>query len=99
MRDLRQAETARMAERGHDGMRGGRWLSWEHGLYRLELRYEATRAAELGVARQLPASLERCGQLIPCICGERSGRPGLVLIDRYRLIVAPRRLGSDTVTV
>src|SRR5262245_37216909 len=73
--------------------------SRELDLHRLELRYAATRVADPGAARQLTASLERCGQLVPCVVVKDPGGSGLVLIDGYRRIAALRRLGRDTVTV
>jgi ParB family transcriptional regulator, chromosome partitioning protein len=70
----------------------------ELDLHRLELRYAATRVADPGAVRQLTASLERCGQLVPCVVVRPDGS-GLVLIDGYRRIAALRRLGRDTVSV
>ena len=71
----------------------------ELDLHRLELRYAATRVADPGAARQLKASLERCGQLVPCVVVKDPDGSGLVLIDGYRRIAALRRLGRDTVSV
>jgi|SRR5271163_1833988 ParB family transcriptional regulator, chromosome partitioning protein len=71
----------------------------ELDLHRLELRYAATRVADPGAARQLTASLERCGQLVPCVVVKDPDGSGLVLIDGYRRIAALRRLGRDTVSV
>src|SRR5215469_3532227 len=72
----------------------------ELDLHRLELRYAATRVADPGAARQLTASLERCGQLVPCVAvPDPGGSDRLVLIDGYRRIAALRRLGRDTVIV
>ena len=52
------------------------------------------------VAR-LAESIERCGQIVPCIVvaipgGEDGGAEALVLIDGYRRVAALRRLGRDT---
>src|SRR5215475_5183649 len=59
----------------------------ELDLHRLELRYAATRVADPGAARQLTASLERCGQLVPCVAvPDPGGSDRLVLIDGYRRI-------------
>lgn len=74
-------------------------IGGELDLHRLELRYAATRVADAGAARQLTTSLERCGQLVPCVVVNDPGGSGLVLIDGYRRIAALRRLGRDTVTV
>ena len=64
----------------------------ELDLHRLELRYAATRVADPGAARQLKASLERCGQLVPFVVVKDPYGFGLVLIDGYRRIAALRRL-------
>ena len=75
-------------------------IGQELELHRLELRYAATRVADPGAARQLTTSLERCGQLVPCVAvNDPGGSDRLVLIDGYRRIAALRRLGRDTVTV
>ena len=76
----------------------------ELDLHRLELRFAATRVAEPLAVRRIAASLERCGQLVPCVVvnDPRPAEPGeerLVLIDGYRRVAALRRLGRDTVTV
>jgi ParB-like chromosome segregation protein Spo0J len=71
----------------------------ELDLHRLELRYAATRVADAGASRQLTASLERCGQLVPCVVVQDPGGPGVVLIDGYRRVDALHRLGRDTVSV
>ena len=64
----------------------------ELDLHRLELRYAATRVADPGAARQLKASLERCGQLVPCVVVKDPDGSGLVLIDGYLRVEALRRL-------
>ncbi len=74
-------------------------IGGELDLHRLDLRYAATRVADPGATRQLTASLERCGQLVPCVTVQDPGGSALVLIDGYRRIAALRRLGRDTVTV
>jgi ParB family transcriptional regulator, chromosome partitioning protein len=71
----------------------------ELDLHRLDLRYAATRVADVGASRQLTASLERCGQLVPCVVVQDPGGPGAVLIDGYRRVNALHRLGRDTVMV
>jgi ParB-like chromosome segregation protein Spo0J len=74
-------------------------ISREIDLHRLDLRYAATRVADAGASRQLRASLERCGQLVPCVVVPEPGGPGVVLIDGYRRVDALYRLGRDTVSV
>src|ERR1700757_3638360 len=75
-------------------------IGHELDLHRLELRYAATRVADPGATRQLTTSLERCGQLVPCVAvNDPGGSDRLVLIDGYRRIAALCRLGRDTVTV
>jgi len=73
----------------------------EFDLHRLELRYAATRVAEPQAVQRIAASLEHCGQLVPCIAVNDPGadEQRLVLIDGYRRIAALRRLGRDTVAV
>lgn len=73
----------------------------ELDLHRLELRYAATRVSEPQAVQRIAASLERSGQLVPCIVvnDPRPGEAGeerLVLIDGYRRVAALRRLGRDT---
>ncbi|HWX64424.1 ParB/RepB/Spo0J family partition protein [Bradyrhizobium sp.] len=79
------------------------WLDLD--LHRLELRFAAARLMEPRAVEQLARSIERGGQIVPCIvvaepaaeareCGER-----LVLIDGYRRVAALRRLGRDTARV
>jgi len=73
----------------------------ELDLHRLELRYAATRVAEPQAVQRLAASLERCGQLVPCVAvnDPQAGESRLVLIDGYRRVAALRRLGRDTVAI
>jgi ParB family transcriptional regulator, chromosome partitioning protein len=76
----------------------------ELDLHRLELRFAATRVAEPVAVQRIAASLERCGQLVPCVVVQaarpaQAGPEQLVLIDGYRRVAALRRLGRDTVTV
>jgi ParB family transcriptional regulator, chromosome partitioning protein len=75
----------------------------ELDLHRLELRFAATRVAEPQAVQRIAASLERCGQLVPCVvvnagCQD-AGEEHLILIDGYRRVAALRRLGRDTVTI
>jgi len=80
----------------------------ELDLHRLELRFADSRLLEPQAVARLAQSIERCGQIVPCIVvaapdgrggGEGCGADGLVLIDGYRRVGALRRLGRDTVDV
>jgi ParB family transcriptional regulator, chromosome partitioning protein len=66
-------------------------------LHRLELRYASARLSDPRAIDHLARSIDRCGQLIPCIVVADAER--LVLIDGYRRIAALRRLGHDTARV
>lgn len=74
-------------------------------LHRLELRFAETRLVEPRAVERLAASIERCGQLIPCIvvavetAAASSEAPRWVVIDGYRRLQALRRLGRDTARV
>ena len=74
-------------------------------LHRLDLRFAGARVAEPLAVERIARSIERGGQIVPCVAvadppveilqgGER-----LVLIDGYRRIAALRRLGHDTARV
>jgi ParB-like chromosome segregation protein Spo0J len=74
-------------------------------LHRLELRFAGDRLVEPRAVEWIARSIERGGQIVPCIAvadppvktwegGER-----LVLIDGYRRVAALRRLGRDTARV
>ena len=74
-------------------------------LHRLDLRFARARVAEPLAVERIARSIERGGQIVPCVAvadppveilqgGER-----LVLIDGYRRIAALRRLGRDTARV
>jgi ParB-like chromosome segregation protein Spo0J len=82
----------------------------ELDLHRLELRFADSRLVEPQAVARLVQSIERCGQIVPCIVvatpdgrdgddGEGSDPRALVLIDGYRRVGALRRLGRDTVSV
>ena len=82
----------------------------ELDLHRLELRFADSRLVEPQAVARLAQSIERCGQIVPCIVvaapdgrdgddGEGSDPRALVLIDGYRRVGALRRLGRDTVSV
>ena len=79
----------------------------ELDLHRLELRFADSRLVEPRAVARLAESIERCGQIVPCIVvaapgsqdSEGGGAQALVLIDGYRRVGALRRLGRDTVGV
>jgi ParB-like chromosome segregation protein Spo0J len=79
----------------------------ELDLHRLELRFADSRLVEPRAVARLAESIERCGQIEPCVVvaapesrdGEGGGAQALVLIDGYRRVGALRRLGRDTVGV
>jgi ParB/RepB/Spo0J family partition protein len=73
----------------------------ELDLHRLELRFAASRLVEPRAVARIAHSIERCGQVVPCIVVAVPGAGGerLVLIDGYRRIAALRRLGRDTASV
>src|SRR6202795_3918165 len=71
-------------------------------LHRLELRFAGSRLVEPRAVARIAHSIERCGQVVPCIVVAVSGRgegEPLVLIDGYRRVAALRRLGRDTASV
>jgi ParB family transcriptional regulator, chromosome partitioning protein len=76
----------------------------ELDLHRLELRFAGSRLVEPRAVARIAHSIERCGQIVPCLVVAVSGGPGaggerLVLIDGYRRVAALRRLGRDTASV
>jgi ParB family transcriptional regulator, chromosome partitioning protein len=73
-------------------------------LHLLELRFSSSRLVEPRAVERIAHSIERCGQIVPCIVvavtsGSAAGREQLVLIDGYRRVAALRRLGRDTAIV
>jgi ParB-like chromosome segregation protein Spo0J len=80
-----------------------RWLDLD--LHRLELRFAGARLVEPRAVERLARSIERGGQVVPCIvvCDPPvkafEGGERLVLIDGYRRVAALRRLGRDTARV
>ena len=73
-------------------------------LHRLDLRFAASRLVEPHAVARLAESIERCGQIVPCIVvavpgDEGGGSEALVLVDGYRRVAALRRLGRDTAGV
>src|SRR5271166_2004302 len=76
----------------------------ELDLHLLELRFSSSRLVEPRAVERIAHSIERCGQIVPCIVvavtsGPGAGREQLVLIDGYRRVAALRRLGRDTANV
>jgi len=69
----------------------------ELDLHRLELRYAHARLVEPRAVERLARSIERHGQLMPCI-GVADGER-VVLLDGYRRVAALQRLGRDTAFV
>jgi ParB-like chromosome segregation protein Spo0J len=74
----------------------------EVDLHLLELRFASARLIEPQAVEKLARSIERDGQIVPCIVTApppgTSGAEGterLVLIDGYRRVAALRRLGRD----
>jgi len=73
----------------------------ELDLHRLDLRFAGSRLVEPQAVARLAQSIERCGQIVPCIVvalpgGGGTGADPRVLIDGYRRVAALRRLGRDT---
>jgi len=71
-------------------------------LHLLELRFAGARLVEPQAVEKLARSIERDGQIVPCIVAAASpdtsdveGSERLVLIDGYRRVAALRRLGRD----
>jgi ParB family chromosome partitioning protein len=76
----------------------------ELDLHLLELRFAASRLVDPRAVAQIAHSIERCGQIVPCVvvavsAGPDTGGKHLVLIDGYRRVAALRRLGRDTASV
>jgi ParB-like chromosome segregation protein Spo0J len=79
------------------------WLDLD--LHRLDLRFAGARVAEPRAVERIARSIERGGQIVPCVVVADppvevvQGGQRLVLIDGYRRIAALRRLGRDTARV
>ena len=75
----------------------------ELDLHRLDLRFADSRLVEPRAVARMAQSIERCGQIVPCIVvaahGGEGGAEALVLVDGYRRVAALRRLGRDTASV
>jgi len=65
--------------------------------HQLERRFAALRLPDPHALERLSHSIERCGQLSPCIAVAEAD--SLVLLDGYRRLAALHRLGRDTVWV
>jgi ParB/RepB/Spo0J family partition protein len=66
------------------------------------LRFASSRLVEPRAVARIAHSIERCGQVVPCIVvavSDGAGGEPLVLIDGYRRVAALRRLGRDTASV
>src|SRR5215467_3212104 len=75
-------------------------------LHVLELRFASARLIEPQAVEKLARSIERDGQIVPCVVvraspGSSDAKDGerLVIIDGYRRVAALRRLGRDRVIV
>jgi len=78
----------------------------EVDLHLLELRFAGARLIEPQTVENLARSIERDGQIVPCIVvgsspdgSEAEDGERLVLIDGYRRVAALRRLGRDRASV
>jgi ParB/RepB/Spo0J family partition protein len=74
----------------------------ELDLHCLELRFAGSRLVEPRAVAQIAQSIERCGQIVPCVVvavSDGAGGERLVLIDGYRRVAALRRVGRDTASV
>ena len=71
----------------------------EVDLHRLDLRFAQVRLLDARAVEHLARSIERCGQIIPCIGVSEDGGQMLVVVDGYRRIAALRRLGRDTAQI
>jgi ParB-like chromosome segregation protein Spo0J len=76
----------------------------ELDLHQLDLRFASSRLVDPQAVARIAQSIERCGQIVPCIAVAPRGDTGagaapLVLIDGYRRVAALRRLGRDTARV
>jgi ParB family chromosome partitioning protein len=75
-------------------------------LHMLELRFASARLIEPQAVEKLARSIERDGQIVPCIVvgasldsSDAKDSERLVLIDGYRRVAALRRLGRDRTSV
>ena len=74
----------------------------ELDLHQLDLRFASSRLVDPQAVARIAQSIERCGQIVPCIVVAAPGGAGTdprVLVDGYRRVAALRRLGRDTANV
>src|SRR5690242_13924855 len=76
----------------------------ELDLHLLELRFAGSRLVEPRAVARIAHSIERCGQIVPCVVvavpgGPAAGGERFVLIDGYRRVAALHRVGCDTASV
>jgi len=76
----------------------------ELDLHLLELRFAGSRLVEPRAVARIAHSIERCGQIVPCVVAAVPGGPAaggerFVLIDGYRRVAALHRVGCDTASV
>lgn len=69
----------------------------EVDLHQLQLRFATLRVPEPRAVERLAHSIERAGQLVPCVVVSEGA--GLVLLDGYRRVAALRRLARDRARV
>jgi hypothetical protein len=68
-------------------------------LHRLDLRFADLRLADPAAVERLCRSIERSGQLVPCVAIGEADRDRVVLLDGYRRVAALRRVGADCALV
>jgi hypothetical protein len=76
----------------------------ELDLHCLELRFAGSRLVEPRAVERIARSIERCGQIVPCVvvavsADASAGGERFVLIDGYRRVAALHRAGRDTASV
>ena len=76
----------------------------ELDLHCLELRFAGSRLVEPRAVERIAHSIERCGQIVPCVvvavsADASAGGERFVLIDGYRRVAALHRAGRDTASV
>jgi hypothetical protein len=71
----------------------------EIDLHRLDLRFADLRVSDPAAVDRLCRSIERSGQLVPCIAAGAAEDSRVVLLDGYRRIAALRRVGADRAKV
>ena len=68
--------------------------SLEIDLHRVELRFAGARVVDGGAVERLARSIERSGQIVPCIVVGDGAVAGVVLIDGYRRVARCVGLGA-----